>query len=527
MKNLIIPRICWIAILALTLIVNSPGMSLNAQDGTGGTMDLSLEQAIEMALTRNYDIQLEALNSELSYANLVGAFGIYDLTLNMDLTTDAAEQRQFSTFSASERDSQSLQTSLSKNMEWGSRLAVVHTTGRSASNSATANLNPSYDNALVIDVTQPLWRDFGRDITERQIRINRNNLRQSTVDFENQVIVTIADLKNRYLNLVATYEALKVAEDSLELAKQQLEKNRIQVEIGTMPEIEIIQAEQTVAQRESELLDSQAAIRQAEDNLKSALVMDDWSVTIRPTDTLQEPGDAEYDYEEALAKALQNRPEIRRLEIALQTNDINIDFNKNQLRPTLDMNANYRIYSSGGNFQPSIFGEAPPDDLPLSYRGTVYDTFRLENYNWSVGATFTYIFGNSTAKSNLEASQIQKRQNFLRKDQLRYTIAVDVRDAIRELESAVASLEARRKALTFAERQFEAEQEKFEVGTSTNFEVLNFQNALVSARNQVIIAQIRYNRALIDYDRVTGSILTKNNIVIESDEMGSAGAVIK
>ena len=124
-------------------------------------------------------------------------------------------------------------------------------------------------------------------------------------------------------------------------------------------------------------------------------------------------------------------------------------------------------------------------------------------------------------------NQVQRRQNALRIEQTRYDIAVEVRSAIRELEISITQLEARRRALTYAERQLEAEQRKFAVGSSTNFQVLEYQNRLATARYNVILALARYQRALVDYDRATGTMLDSNNVVIETRSEGGVGALVR
>jgi outer membrane protein TolC len=99
-----------------------------------------------------------------------------------------------------------------------------------------------------------------------------------------------------------------------------------------------------------------------------------------------------------------------------------------------------------------------------------------------------------------------------------------VRNAIRELEASIKQLEARRKALEYAEKQYEAEKMKFDVGTSTNFQVLDFQNRLAQSRNTVLIAQIRYNKALVDYETAIGMTLKNNGVTIETAKEGTTGA---
>ena len=495
-----------------------------AQDKT--KMELSLKEAMKLALDKNFNVQLKALDTQDASASVKGAFGIYDYNIASDVNLSSSKSRQTSSFRGSENDSRDAGITFKRNFFTGGNATLDFNIDESESNAETATLNPSYRNSLVLSLNQPLLKGFGRNIVERQIIINRNNLKVSDKEFEAQIITTLVDVKRKYLDLVSAYDALVVAEDSLDLAKQQLEINKVKVRVGTLPEIEIVQAEQQVAQSESSLVDAQIAIRRAEDNLKEALVMNNWDTVIVPTDKLKQPTGEKIDFTKAYNDALEKRTDVAILELRIDNNETNIEYAQNQTSMSLDLNARFNISSDGGTFRPTLFAKEPPEGMPLSQWETLTDMFELENRSWQVGATFGYIFGNRAAEATLISSEVAKKQNLLRKEQLRYTLAVEVREAIRELEASEAQLNARKKALEYSERQYEAEKQKFDVGTSTNFQVLDFQNRLAQARNNVIIAQIRYNKALIEMDRVTGTILERNNVRINTAEEGITGAEI-
>lgn len=512
------------ALVALTVVSSTA----YAQDDGRESVKLSLNEALKLALERNFDIQLTALNSESAYSNLLSSTGIYDYQLQERFNYTNLSQRQTNEFAASQRDGQQLTSTFGRQFFTGGSASVSLSMGRSASDAISTSLNPQFGNDLTFNISQPILKNYGRLATERGIIVSRNDLKVSEIDFENQVIATLVNVQKRYWDLVSTYRALEVAREDLRLSRQNLEVNRVKVRVGTLPEIEIVQAEQRVANSESALLDTEISVQRAEDNLKTAIVMDDWDVRLDPTDDLLEPDKTEFDYTDALVVAMDNRPEVRRLDIQIESNETNIEYAKNQLKPELNISASLTMSGQGGTFQEGPFSpENPPEGLPLGFTESFTDTFSGENYDYSIGATFVYTFGNQAAKATLLRNEVSKKQNVLRKDQLRYNIAVEVRDAIRELEAAAKQLEARRKSLEYSERQYEAEKQKFDVGTSTNFEVLTFQTQLAQARLNVITAQIRYTKALIDYNAAVGKVLDGNNVEINTGQDGITGAEIK
>lgn len=514
-------------VLATLLILLATAIPAKSQEERP-TMKLSMRQAMELALQKNYDIQIRALDSETSFANLVGAYSVYDITLYSNANFNRATSRATSIFGGEQQQNESFLFRASRKLFTGADMQSSLRLSRRSSNSIINVLNPEFTDRLTFEFSQPILKNFGKLSTERQIRINRNNNIISDVDFENQIITTLVDLESRYWDLVGAYDALRAAEESLVLAQRQLEINKVKVEVGTIPEIEIVAAEQQVADRESGLVDAQALLSRAEDRLKQAIVMDDWDVRIEPTEKMREEKQQQIDFGQSFEKALEERPEIRKLDLQIENNEISMAFAKNQLFPSVNLTASFELSSKGGTFyEDNLFEKEPEEGTPLGFYATFYDVFSGTNRDWTVGANVTYILGNSQAKSQFMLNKVQKRQNELRMDQTRYSIAVEVRSAIRELQNSCMQVEARRKALLYSERQLEAEQQKFDVGTSTNFQVLDYQNRLTQARYNLITARIRYQKALVDYDRATGVLLDENKIAIETTAEGVAGARMK
>ena len=511
-----------ILVLILLAVLAAP---LPAQENQP-VMNLSLKEAIQLALQKNFDIQLSAMDTQSAYATLVGSYGIYNFSLTEDLGFSASKARSLTSFRGSDSNNQDLSSTLSRKIFTGASVSTGLTLGRSATNSITSSLNPAFSNSWNLNVTQPILKNFGKLATERQIMINRNTLKIDEQTFETQVINTLVDVESKYWTLVSTYDALTVAEEAVKLALEQLEINKIKVEVGSLPEIEITSAEEGVATREAELVDAQAAVQRAMDQLKQAMVLEDWDVTLVPTEDLREPSGKQYNFESKLKEAYENRPELRQLDLQIANNDINIKYSRNQLRPELNFTALYNLSSDGGTFNANEFAPTPPEGLPLSFWSTLNDVFSGANRNWSVGATFVYTFGNDAARANLKNYNILRRQNLLRIEQTRYSVAVEVRSALRELEISSKQLDARRKALLLSEKQLEVERQKFQVGSSTNFQVLQYQNNLVTARYNVIVAQVRYSNALTELDRATGKLLASRSIDIQTTGEGITGAAI-
>ena len=140
---------------------------------------------------------------------------------------------------------------------------------KNQTSSSFSSLNPTYSSDLALTVTQPLLKDFGIELNKREIVIAKNDQKISNHEFTEKVIDTLTEAENFYWDLVFSIEDLKVKQTSLQRARDLEKQVKAQVDVGTLAELEILQAQSDVASRDEQLLNAQNLIEDNEDNLKN------------------------------------------------------------------------------------------------------------------------------------------------------------------------------------------------------------------------------------------------------------------
>ena len=110
-------------------------------------------------------------------------------------------------------------------------------------NSNSYNLNPFQNGDIDLVVTQNLLNGFGRAVNGRNIRVQKNNLKVTDLQFKQQVITTVTAALNLYWDLVSFNQDLKARQEEVATAEQLLKNNQDQVRIGTLAEIEVTRAQ--------------------------------------------------------------------------------------------------------------------------------------------------------------------------------------------------------------------------------------------------------------------------------------------
>ncbi|HEV2846787.1 MAG TPA: TolC family protein, partial [Thermoanaerobaculia bacterium] len=258
-----------VAALALCLLVS--GMPARAQDTVVSTdpvqpdsapsvevresaIQLSLDQAIEIAMRYNLGLIAERYTRTQQRLGITQGLSIYDLRALADIGATQQESPVFDITQASEANNQNAGFSFRQLLPTGGELEVGMDTVRRESNAESARADLTFSSGLDFSYTQPLLRNFGRLATERDIIIARTTSRISGEDFERQVTLTIQQVVNAYWNLVGAREQLGVARQSLNLARQLHDRNRIQVEVGTLAPLELVQSEAAIATNEEDII---------------------------------------------------------------------------------------------------------------------------------------------------------------------------------------------------------------------------------------------------------------------------------
>lgn len=498
----------------------------------GEVQSLALQDAISLALQNNLDIEQFRQGVQIAERSLYSLKGVYDIVSSSDVNfrsqtipvanlfagggstgsfTSRAMTWNFITNQAVERTGGFWQAELDSNR--------VHT-----SNTAST-LSTSFNPVLTLSFTQPLMRNFALDQNRRLIQVAKKALNLSDSQFRQRVIEIINSVQRAYWDLSYAILNEKIARDSVELARTQLDNNRKMVEAGTLAPIELRSTEAQLETAKGNVIVALQGITTAENALKILLLKDPgdklWSSAISPTDQ-PVSNQSTFDLDEATRLALKNRPELDQIRIQTEQKNIDISFYKSQLKPQVDL---YGIYTNNGLAgSPSALTNNTPVTVPERFIGGYFQSlsnlFSQDFKTYQVGVRLSFPWRNRTAEGNYGRSLAEARQLDARQRQVVESVQVDVRNALQAVVASAQRLEAARAAELAASAQYNGEQERYRAGLSTNFVVLQRLTDLSVAKGATVRALTDYNKALADLQRFTGTTLVSNNVQVSSGADG-------
>ena len=485
-----------------------------------GPLELSLKDVIQRTLKSNISIAVQEFQSKIRKENIITEEADFDPILSLEAIEKNNEVPLANTFivpPVSKTKGQELKLGLSQKLKMGTEYEFNFSGSKDKTNNSFAGLRPEYGTRVELNLTQPLLKNFGTDTNSADIYIAKNNLDISDFDFKDKVIETLSDTENVYWDLVFSLENLKVQLKSVERAMDLERRVRAQVEVGTMAPLEILQARSEVASREQAVIQANKDILDNEDNLKNILNMDFGSHEgrreISPQDKPQFMTSEPVNLNTSIKTALQKRPDYLSKKKELNSKNIRVQYNENQMYPSLDLIASFGLNGLSGNAQPS--GTSPFDG---NYGRSVDRAFSLDHQSWEAGVKFSFPLGNRAAKSRLLASKLESSQLLMEIKDLEKTIVLEVREAARQIETDTKRIQAARIARNLAEEKLSAEEKKFEVGLSTSFNVLEFQTDLAEEQSKELKAIVDYNKSRVTFRNVLASTLDHYNIKFFSDK---------
>ncbi len=417
----------------------------------------------------------------------------------------------------------------SQGFSTGTQVSAAFTNLRTDQNSARSIFNPYYSSSFGITVTQPLLRGFGIQMNRRFIRIAKNSQKISDYVFQQQVISTVYGVIRLYDDLVSLNEDLNVKRETLATAQRLFEDNRNKVEQGTLAPVELTRAQAQVAAARQDLANSDGYVREQELILKNVLSRDFSSdpavrdARIIPTDPLVLEPLPTQSATELQDLAIRNRPELQAANLQVTNAQINIEGTRNELKPELDIVANAANAGLAGSLNGAYVPAAgAPPLTPGAYLGlgggygtTLAQIFDRDYPTYSIGLNLTLPIRNRVAQADLARDELQLRQSEVRTKQVENQIRVEVQDALIALTRTSAAYQAAVEARKLQEQSLEIEQERFNVGLSTNFLVIQYQSYLAQARSTEVAALGAYAKAKLQLERATGVTLPDHNVSID------------
>jgi outer membrane protein len=414
-----------------------------------------------------------------------------------------------------------------QNWDFGLTAQVTYASNYFHFNSQLFSLNPYTSGDLDLQITQNLLQGFGSAVNGRNIRVQRNNVKVSDLQFKQQVITTVSAALNLYWDLVSFNEDLRARQQEVATAQQLLDDNKRQVQIGALAEIEVTRAEAQLYSSQQDMVVSQTNLQQQEIVLKNALCRDGISsaglanVHVVPLDKIQIPPSDEVRPVPALVdEALKNRTEIATARINIESNDLNLVGIKNSLKPTLQAFA--ELTNNGLSGELTAAGALTPgvEYLAGGYGNLLGEIARRNFPNYSAGLSLNIPLRNRAAQSDYATSLLELRQNQLNLRKNVNQVTVDVTNAVIGLQQARVRYDAASKARQLQEQTLAADQRRNALGAATVFQVIQDQRDLATSQSTEVQAMANYTHAQISLDQALGTTLDVNHISLDEAMRG-------
>jgi outer membrane protein len=548
-----------------------PPMPSLARVGVIGTdaLSLTLNEAIRRALENNNDIEFARADVRLAEQTLNALNGVFDPVFTYTPEYNSSVRPVTNVFGGAGSGGNVTTTDYNNDAtvnkqfgRGGGNFTYFFNNTRESSSADNISLNPFYSSAQGIQFTQPLWRNRSIDRNRQQIRIQRKRLEQTDADFRLRTIAVISQVQSAYWDLVFALRNEQNQVANVKLAQENFRRTEASVAAGASAPLQRAEIETELSTRQSALLVANQQVTFAENTLKNLLIKDalspDWSKALVPTDS---PSFEEtpLNLETALKEARENRPEMRRLRLEEDVNDINLQFYKNQTKPQVNLVGSFSTSGLAGTLNPNLTSTEsaplidvtgsssssfllnqinllrqraglpdaevpiiPPAQITLpeqfigGYGRTLRNLFSFDTRQVVVSAVISLPLKNKTAQANLAYAKIQREQLAATTRSQEQTIEVEVRNAVQAVDTARRRVLFAREALRSAEEQLAGERRLYQVGRSTTFLLFQRENALVNAQNQELQAQTDYNKALAELQRATSTTLRSNNVIIDS-----------
>ena len=464
-----------------------------------GPLELSVEDAVMLALENNRDLQVRRLSPVIAGTFEKIERGAYDPRLFLEFSyaeeriTETARStgEQFSV----EGERRSAAAGLRQDLPTGAEVEISVEQERTAS-----DRTPTQESARAgISITQSLLRGFGPAVNMAAVRQAELEGEASVHELEGFVEALIAQTETAYWNYVLAGKEIEIFERSLEVAKKQRDEVELRIEVGILGEIEAAAARAEVARREQALIDARSLLERR--RLILLRLVNPWpdhsfdrEVTAVSGPSI-EPAPIE-DVSDRVELARKRRPDLEEARLRLEQDRLEVVVTRNGLLPRLDVFIDLGKTGYSDSFSDS------------------FNNMDDDNYDMAVGVGLTHYIGNRSAKARDLAAIATREQAEKAVANLEQMASLDVRLAINEAERARKQIAAGRITRELQEKTLEAEEERFEVGSGTGLLVAQAQRDLLAARINEVEAVVAYRLALIDLYRAEGSLLERRGIVL-------------
>lgn len=483
--------------LALTAAVRAQDLSA----APPATTPLTLEECIARALRKNFDLQIQGYSTDIARESLAIAKADFDPTLtasvnrNLSQAATATSALDGTVREGQRNDNTSASVGVSQRIpQTGAVVGLSTGITRGATNSTNALLNPNYGNTITATISQPLLKNFGSKVSRANVERSKLGLGIATLNYKSRVLTVVRDTENAYNNLVSARETLRIRQLSLELAQRLLDENTARRSSGVATDLDVLTAEVGVANARRASIQAEQTVRNAEDILLGLFTPENFDlrpgvVTFAP---YNEPAPS---FSVSYKRALDNQPDYYSTLAAVKQLEIDLAAAKQNRLPALNLDGRLG-YSANDRSYYDVISALP----------------NRHGNNWSIGLSYTMPWRMKADTARYRSTFASLNSQKARLAQFEQSLLLQVRSAIRAVETNIASVEIAAKATELSAKQYELQNARFGAGLSTSRLVLQAQDDLEIARLAELSAKVTLRAAVAELHRLEGTSLQRFNI---------------
>jgi outer membrane protein len=498
-------------LLALSLtpalaFAQAPAASTAAPAAPTNEVAFSLEEAIALALKKNFDLQVQAFTVENAKDNIAIQEAAFDPTItasgrrsvSQSASTTSRLEGTAVEGPRSDNTTLSVGATLPRIPATNGSLSVATNLTRSATNSTNALVNPSFGNGISANLNQPLLAGAGRFAATAALERAKLALSIANINYKSRMLSVISDTENAYYNLVASRETLRIRQLTFEYNQKLFEENQARRSTGVATDLDVLSAEVGVANARRGIIQAEQAVRDAEDRLLNLINMPNFEVRVGPV-AFSDYREGPPSFAASYKRAREYYPDTLSTEEAIKQLQIDLETARRNTLPDLTLTASlgYTARATSAGYEQAIA------NLPNDHGN-----------NWSVGLNYSMPWGRHADKARYRQAQTSLLSRKLQLEQLEQSLMVNVRTAVRAVESNLAAVEISSKATELAARQYDQQKARYDAGLSTSRLVLLAQDDLETARFNELTTRVALRRAVAELHRLEGTSLSRFGVQV-------------
>ncbi len=446
--------------------------------------ELTLEECINRALAKNFDLEIGRYAPQIAKDDIDVARGAYEPQLAVTGSTGEVKN---GTSTVKTRD---LRVGVTQELYTGTTLSASSELDRTSLNPALT-LNPAYNADLTLGVRQSLLRGFGYAANHAPVDRAKIGFDRANLEYKAQALDVIQATENAYFNLAYAREQLNVRNLSLALAQRLYDEAKTRRQTGVATDLDVLTGEVGVANARSGVILAEQQVKDRQDALLALIGQFELDTAVGPVH-FNEITEATPVFASSFDQAKRNQPDYLSSQAAIEQYKLDLQITKNSSRPDLSVGGAVGLNGTNGS------------------TGDAYsDAFDRQQHSWQVDFTFSYPIGQRADRARVRQSLAALNREQTRLRQFEQNIAVQVRSAVRSVETNLENVKIATLASALSQKQYELEEARFKAGLSTSRRVLEAQDDLENARIAELQAKVTLHTSIAALHRLEGSSLQR------------------